>query len=350
VFFFHTVSLGREHWQDFTDSSAWVVFSKILSKGHHGVALFFVLSGFLITYLLLHEAKWRGKVDPLRFFMRRLLRIWPLYFTVVLFGFLLFPHLPFGIETSNSLSFYAGFLSNFEEIRNGWQDPVSFLSVTWSVSIEEQFYLSWVALIALLPFFARGKYFQYYFLLLLGVSLAFRFHYMDAERMIYFHTLSVVSDLALGGLLAWRAFHHGISERFKALAGWKITLVYVLGIGMILGDTLLFRGKMIVIERLVLGLFFAFVIAEQVYCRHSFFKADRIPGFKKLGEISYGWYMYHCIVLYFVQQVLIQGGWIHSALDFGLFVLLAFAFTFLISWCSYRFLEEPMLRLKRFFR
>lgn len=350
VFLFHSVTLGREHWEGFTESYYWTVFSKILGKGHHGVALFFVLSGFLITYLLLHEAKVHGRINPTRFFMRRLLRIWPLYFLVVIFGFFIFPHLPGGISTTNSISYYAGFLSNFEEIRNGWQDPVSFLSVTWSVSIEEQFYLSWVALIALLPFFARGKYFNYYFILLLVSSLVFRFVYMDSERMIYFHTLSVISDLAIGGLLAWRAFHFGIPDWFRQLARWKIGLIYVLGIGCILGDTFLFRGSFLVAERLILGLFFAFVIAEQVYCERSIFKADRLPGFKKLGDISYGWYMYHCIVIYFVQKMLVEMGWINSFFNFTCFVIASFLITYLISWSSYRFVEEPLLRLKKYFR
>ena len=350
VFFFHSVTLGREHWQGFTDSSIWLYFSKVLSKGHHGVALFFVLSGFLITYLLLHEAKTMGTINPGRFFMRRLLRIWPVYFLVVIFGFFLFPFLPFGIETTNSIAYYGGFLSNFEEIRNGWQDSVSFLSVTWSVSIEEQYYLSWVALIALLPFFAKGKYFQYYFVLLLLTSIIFRIYYFDAERMIYFHTLSVVSDLALGGLLAWRVFYKGIPEGFKLLSRWKIILIYTLGLGCILADTMLFRGSFVVIERVILGLFFAFVIAEQVYCKHSFYKADRIPGFKKLGEISYGWYMYHCIVIYYVQQALNERGWNETSIDFGFFLISTFLITYLISWGSYRFMEQPLLKLKRFFR
>lgn len=350
VFLFHCVTLGREMWGDWMTAPLWSGMSKVLSKGHHGVGLFFVLSGFLITYLLLNEAKVKGKINALGFFMRRLLRIWPLYFALVIFGFFVFPALPFGIQTSNSLVYYGTFLSNFEEIWNGWRDPVSLLSVTWSVSIEEQFYLSWVLLIALLPAFRKGKYFHFYFLLLLVVSLIFRSFYFTYERMLYFHTLSVVSDLALGGYLSYWCFHRGLPDWFRTMVRWKIAGIYCIGILLILGSFTLFPEKLIIVERLSIGLFFAFVIAEQVHCTRSFFKADRIPGFAKLGEISYGLYMYHCVVIYFVQQVLISNGWTNSPIHWVCFVLVSALLTFGISWCSYRYLERPLLGLKRYFR
>lgn len=321
-----------------------------MTKGHQGVALFFVLSGFLITYLLLNEAKQKGKINVMGFFMRRLLRIWPIYFIVIVFGFFIFPLLPYGDTTTNSLLHYSLFISNFEEIWNGWRDSISFLSVTWSVSVEEQFYIGWVALMALLPAFRKGKFFLLYFALLIIFNLVFRALYIEEQRTIYFHTFSVISDLAIGGLLSYACFHYKINERIKDLSRLKIVLVYITGVLITLFSFQLFFGKLIIIERIVLGIFFAFIIFEQAYCSKSFYKADKIRGFFKLGELSYGFYMYHCIVIYYVQQLIVQLEWQNSPLGFVAFVLIALILTIVVSSLSYRIIEAPLLRLKKHFR
>lgn len=350
VFLFHCFTLGREVWGNFSETPTFRLIAKGFSRGHHGVGLFFVLSGFLITYLLLHEANKNGKINVFGFFMRRLLRIWPLYFVIVLFGFFLFPLLPFGEHTTNSLLNYSLFLSNFEEIWNGWRDSINFLSVTWSVSIEEQFYMAWVVLIAIIPAMRKGKYFTLYFSLLIGASLLFRFLSIDDERTLYFHTLSVISDLAIGGYLSYMCFRYPISKKLKSLSKKLILLIYGIGLAIILLSTVIFQGQLIFIERIVIGLFFAFIIFEQVYCTNSFFKADNLIGFKKLGEISYGLYMYHCIVIYFLQHLMMNAGWTSSIFSFITFIITSAVLTYIISWVSYTYLEQPCLRLKRYFR
>lgn len=350
VFLFHCFTLGREHWGTFFQTPVFTKLSKLFSKGHHGVDLFFVLSGFLITYLLLHEASKNKTINAFGFFMRRLLRIWPLYFLLVFFGFFIFPFLPYGLQTSNSLLHYGLFLSNFEEIWNGWHDSVNFLSVTWSISIEEQFYLSWVLLIALIPAMRKGKYFGLYFTLLIIISVIFRLIEYDNERVLYFHTFSVMSDLAIGGYLSYLCFTYGIPEKFKNLRRRWIILIYLFGTLLILLAHPLFPGQLIALQRIAIALFFAFVIFEQVYCTLSFYKADKLPGFFKLGEISYGLYIYHCLVIYYVQQLMLHYHWTESVTGFVLFILLSALLTFCISWLSYRYFERPLLKLKRYFR
>jgi peptidoglycan/LPS O-acetylase OafA/YrhL len=342
--------LGNEIWGDFYSTSWFQGIVKVMSKGNYGVSLFFVLSGFLITYLLLHEAKTKKSINTFGFFMRRLLRIWPVYFLVILFGFVIYPLLPHGIETTNSPVFYSLFLSNFEEIRNGWQDAVNFLTVTWSVSIEEQFYIGWVVLMALLPPFRKGKFFPIYFGVLILSSVAFRVYAVDDERMLYYHTLSVVSDLAIGGYLSYTSFHYNWLDRFKSLSKLTTLLIYIGGTGLILGGRIIFKGDLIIIEKLFIGLFFAFVIFDQAFGKHSFFKADKIPGFFKLGEISYGMYMYHCIVIYYIQILFAQMGWVSSPLHFFGALILSFGITVALSKVSYRLMEQPLLRFKKHFR
>ncbi|MEJ6776797.1 MAG: acyltransferase, partial [Crocinitomicaceae bacterium] len=274
VFLFHLFTLGREIWGDFFSDPIFTQIFKVMSKGHHGVGLFFVLSGFLITSLLLNEAKRKGKINPFQFFMRRSLRIWPLYFIIIIFGFIIFPLLPNGFETENSLLHYSFFISNFEELWTGWRDSISFLTITWSVSIEEQFYMTCVFLIAIFDSIRKGKYYHIYFIIVILLSVIFRSLHIDDERIIYFHTLSVISDLAIGGLLSVLALNTNLLSSFNNLSRIKIILIYLAGIFLLLMSTTIFQGYLIGIERLFIGLFFSFVIFEQINCSHSFYKAD----------------------------------------------------------------------------
>jgi len=350
VFIFHSFSLGNETWGDFYQTGWFKTLTSVVGKGHYGVNLFFVLSGFLITFLLLDEARRNIKINAFGFFMRRLLRIWPVYFIVLLFGFVIYPHLPYGIQTTNSPVYYSLFLSNYEEIWHGWNDAVSMLTITWSVSIEEQFYIAWVALMLIIPSFRRGKLFLIYFTALIIASLIFRYNHAGEERVLYFNTLSVVSDLALGGYLSYLCFHFKIQDRFSNIPKGINILIYILGFGMLLGARTIFDGSLVVLERIAIGLFFAYVIFDQAYGKNSFFKVDKIPGAFKLGEISYGLYMYHCIVIYYIQVLMSELEWNNSLLGFGVYLVISALLTIGIAMLSYRFIEKPLLGLKKYFR
>lgn len=349
VFIFHAFTLGREMWGTFFQSSLFQNIYKVVGKGHYGVNLFFVLSGFLITYLLLHEASKNGMINPLHFFMRRLLRIWPLYYILILFGFFIFPLLPFGFQTTHSLLNYSLFLSNFEEIRNGLNDSANFLTVSWSVSIEEQFYMAWVLLIAIIPAFRKGKHFHLYLIALYVLSVVFRFGFLENERYLYYHTLSSVNDLAIGGLMAYRVFKHGAPNWLIEMKKIQIFLLYAAGSLFIVVSNQLHNTSFDGIQRIIIALFFAFIIGEQVFSKHSFYHADKLPFVRHLGEISYGFYMYHCIIIYFTQQIFASQHWVDGG-HFVLFLSVSFIGTYLISAFSYKLIEQPILRLKRYFR
>ena len=125
----------------------------LFANGNLGVNIFFVLSGFLITYLLIQEKKLRGQIDLKKFWFRRILRIWPLFYLCVFFGFVCFPLLKssFGEAPAEpaSLGYYLTFLNNFDFIKV-IPDATS-LGVLWSVAVEEQFYLIWPLVLFLLP-------------------------------------------------------------------------------------------------------------------------------------------------------------------------------------------------------
>jgi peptidoglycan/LPS O-acetylase OafA/YrhL len=350
VFIFHIFTLEKEIWGDFFSTPVFQGIFKIASKGHHGVGLFFALSGFLITFLLLSEIERKGRINVPHFLKRRVLRIWPLYFIILLFGFFIFPHLPYGIETIHSPFFYALFLSNLDEIWVGAFDSLNFLTITWSVSIEEQFYLVWIALLGILPFFRNGKLFPYYFGLIILASVVFRFFNHGDERTMYYHTFAVMSDLAIGGLAAFAVKKAELGQRIVHLNKWIILLIYGIGILCLLASTKIFQGELRSIERLVQGAFFAFVVVEQVYCKNSFVKMDRIPGFKLAGELTYGFYMYHCIFIYYWSIFFENQGWTNSLGYFILYAAVVFSSTYVVALFSMKYIERPILKLKERFR
>ena len=114
----------------------------------YGIDLFLLLSSFLITELLLRELESRGRLDIWWFYMRRTLRIWPLYFGFLALTLLVVPlvlpreNVPF----SHMLGFLT-FTGNWTTAILGW--PRSVIAPLWSICLEEQFYLAWPLLIAL---------------------------------------------------------------------------------------------------------------------------------------------------------------------------------------------------------
>ncbi|MDF3025829.1 MAG: acyltransferase 3 [Fluviicola sp.] len=349
VFLFHAFTINREVWGSFFESAPFIAVRKLTSIGHYGVNLFFVLSGFLITYLLLKELKERGKIHIGFFLIRRILRLWPLYFVIVLFGFFLFPYLPFGIHTVHEFWRYSLFLSNFDEIINGSRDSLNFLTATWSVSIEEQFYIGWALVIGFFQW-KTIRSFRIFFLLVVGGSFAFRFYHADNPAFIYYHTLSVISDMAIGGLLATLVFERSGIRIVEELKKWQIALIYLLGISFLFVSHKILPGRLIAFERLVSGTFFAFVLVEQLRARHSFFKADRIPYFARAGKLTYGFYLFHSLLIYYLCKTFESVNWNQHAAYFILYFFILLFSNSLLSVISYRWFEKPILNLKRYFR
>jgi peptidoglycan/LPS O-acetylase OafA/YrhL len=330
--------------------------TKITDKGALGVNFFFVLSGFLITYLMLWELKSSGGFSYKNFLIRRTLRIWPLYFLIVVLGFFIFPLIIQDYSTEHNLSWYLFFLSNFDEIRVGAFDSINFLTSPWSIAVEEQFYVVW-GLLGLF-FFGLMKpnkvYLKYAVYVLLCVSLIFRWTHWDDARVLYYHTLSVMPDLLFGCLLAvyWDknpTFFDGIKQVPKT----KIMLIYALGFVMILLKNVIFAGSLVIVERYAIAFFFCFVIVDQIQ------NERRISwvGFQKsaltLGKISYGIYMFHLVVMYLIKDyILIDYFESKEILDANFiwlpmaYAFIALASTIAISWLSYRFFEKPFLKLK----
>lgn len=125
-----------------------------------GVNFFFVLSGFLITQLLLCEQQATGCIAIVPLYARRILRVWPLYFVVVLLEFFVLPVIrahfgEYGFHETAHPTYFVLFLTNFNNLYYGCQTPI--LTVLWSVCVEEQFYLVWALFVAAVPTRRLGK-------------------------------------------------------------------------------------------------------------------------------------------------------------------------------------------------
>src|SRR6056297_394494 len=141
--------------------------NRFLGNFEIGVDIFFLLSGFLITYILLMEKERYGKINIKNFLIRRTLRIWPLYFMLIAVAPFLVSWL--NEDAPNYLA-NALFVSNFHTINTGkWMYPFAHF---WSICIEEHFYLVWPFIIAFIP----NKHLMKVFISLIIISIAFRMY------------------------------------------------------------------------------------------------------------------------------------------------------------------------------
>lgn len=329
------------------DNFIYLGFHKLWENGDLGVNFFFTLSGFLITYLLLFEEKQLGSFNISGFYWRRSLRIWPLYFTTVIFGFFIFRILVNSvggeIEETANVWYYLFFFGNFNSIFNG--APVSgSLAVLWSLAIEEQFYLFWPILL-----FLFKKHRLALFIILILISLGFRAMYLHQHEVIFYHTLSVMSDLVIGSWLGWWCFENKMQkEGMPPVSRINNMLIYLVGVLLILFRKELFvLPALVILERLVFALFFAFIIYEQTFFKHSLFKIGSFKIISYWGKFTYGLYCLHIPAMVFTEGFAMIGG-VHESTWWVFYGKTISTFFLSLIFCrlSFRYIEGPFLRLK----
>lgn len=303
---------------------------KVSGGGYAGVYFFFVISSFLLTFLALNEIKRTGQFSRKNFFVRRALRIYPLYFLVVFGSFLLLPFVADQFSFSLTLPAekwkYLVFLSNFEK-----SDHVYFLQYFWSVSIEEQFYVAFI----FLSFFFK-KNFYTVIIFLFALYFGFVFLYGDkvtADRFIRVYTLNAFSCFTVGMLLAklyfenkFRLFHLLIVFLLLALFLW-MGEKYIPGMGNL--------------NTLQYAVYAAIIIINILMLRNlmSTTKSLAFRVVEYLGKMTYGLYVYSGIVITVVTIVLkVQKPIAVFSISFLILVPVAYL--------SYRFFELPFLKLK----
>ncbi len=324
-------------------------------NGKTGVSVFFVLSGFLITYLLLAEIAANGRVSVFRFYTRRALRIWPLYFLILLVVF-------FGIRTAMWLlhlnwsqydmraCYYFLFIGNFDVLRIYLQQGTDLLpsTVTWSVAIEEQFYLVWPLLFAFIP----PRTYKFIFPCLLLVAYVFRAFHADHIAVLNFHTLSVCGDLAMGGWAAWLSFtNKKFVQLFHQLPNQGRWVIYTVSLVLLYLGSFIEHSFTQVFARLFQTLFFAWVILDQNFSGQQQLKLSNNRQLTYWGKYTYGLYLWHPVVLLLLTMVLTRIS--HLALQgIGIYLVMApvgLVATMLVSYLSYHYVEAYFLKWKEKF-
>jgi peptidoglycan/LPS O-acetylase OafA/YrhL len=297
------------------------------------VSLFFVLSGFLITFLLLREGETRGTLSIGRFYIRRALRIWPLYFLLLGIGFIFLPILlpdmnPFLDFPAGKVILVAFFLPNFVT----GLGPLEHL---WSIGLEEQFYLVW-------PWVVRSK--RHLVKISVGIILV-KILVFPAILLIQNEAVSNLyyglrfECMAIGGLGAYGM--HGNSRFLRHLLSVPARLLSIAGmLAIVFFDVPL-------IEPFVLITGLVFVVLLVNFCAGARW-GSRLehPLLERLGQMSYGIYMYHYPLLYLILVGLARAGIPEGPVYSGLLFLLMIPGTLGIAWVSYRWFEAPFLSLK----
>lgn len=314
--------------------------------GHLGVRLFFVLSGFLITRLLLdarNAAQFETGPALRSFYARRMIRIFPPYFAVL--GLVWLTDLE---QSRSSLAWHALYLSNFwYALRNDWNPWL--LCHFWSLSIEEQFYLAWPLIVLLAP----RRRIEAIAIGVIAFSLAYRFYWPVAADTALARDLlppASMDALGCGALLAVRRASGADVPQWMR-RGWPVfTAVFLLVVWSDPGpaNSAWEWPRWVLVQVLPLVPLTAIVAACSAGLGGRLGRLAELPPLLGLGRISYGVYLYHPILLAYAVKA---QPWIPlnvSEQGPGRF-LVAGAATLVAAALSWAFFEKPLNGLKRYF-
>lgn len=337
----------------YTKPNLWESNKLIFELGGLGVVFFFVLSGFLITYLLLEEKQKSGTISVRKFYARRILRIWPLYFLIMVVGFFILP---------NFHSFDHVYLSQFLK-ENFWSNlllyliilpnlalalfkPVPHIGQLWSIGVEEQFYALWPWLV---------KYSKNLLKVLIGVIIICLFAKIVFQLFVlkypgnlqlqniktFIATLKFES-MAIGGIGAWclhkRKYYDFFFNNALTFVSLALIVISVYFTPHALQDGIfLFQSVL-----------FLIVILNVSSNPNSIIKLEN-KYFVFLGNISYGIYMYHMIVIVAVILLMEKLGIVvdNSYLSQIIIYTFSIGLTILISHLSYNYFEKFFIKLKK---
>jgi len=363
---FHHIELfkSRDHLSSLFDSSFFSYF--IGTVGKNGVHLFFVLSGFLITYLLLKEKEKHQTILFKKFFLRRIFRIWPLYYLIVLIGFLLIPFLAHNFTIFERVPYYYELISNPENysfnaillyllilpnIALSYDFLIAGCSQAWSIGVEEQFYILWPLLIFV---FSRRIIVWVFTILLLFFIFSYAFIQPDS-----FHLLSkdaTFAEMLLPRIYALIKIFPFEFMTIGAIGGYlyaydkekvndflKSKFIYV-SVVVFVFAFLFFSLFIPYFQSIILGFLFLFLILITISEENSIVFRNKPLSY--LGKISYGIYMYHPFVMFLVFPFA-NSYFKDCLLEYNLFVyFFVFCITILLSHFSYKYFESVFIKIK----
>ncbi len=343
VMIFHFFQRGN-----FVDFGAGRALSSLSRIGQTGVDLFFVLSGFLITGILI-DAK--GSQHFLRnFYVRRVLRIFPLQYIALAFWFFVIP-----------LITHAGWV-RFRDQLWGWLFAINIHSTFfdhlrlpghfWSLAVEEHFYLVWPAVVLL----CRRRSLHRVCFLCIGIAIVTRIVMLHLHHFVFYFTLCRLDGLAVGALLALLVRGpKGFSRITEVRPAWTLAGTFIL-----LAPAWILAGGRAgeaaeTVKYLLVALFYGALIATALDpARPTVGRFFSTHILTILGRYSYGLYVWDSILQDLLDPWLSSrslGRWIHNHYLLMLACcLVQFSTTFLLAFLSWNLFEKQFLKLKRFFR
>ena len=306
-------------------------------NGHLGVVLFFVLSGFLISYLLFEEIENTKSINIKNFYWRRILRIWPLYFFIILIASIVY--FIDGYSQNDYFEFIPLFIFFVPNLAFVLDISFKYAGILWSVGSEEQFYLCWPWLFKIK---SKKKILTIFFLIAIFFTVVP--HTLDFfnSRIFNSKTLYIVSHMiqrmnfscmAIGGVLAYLTKYkkNFIPLLFNRYLQWCnfILLLFLWGMNV----EFIFNDQMYAIM-------FGILIINMALNNKVIFSLE-YPLLNFLGKISFGIYVYH-LIAFDLGRIIYQDYLFPTLLNFilGLFL------TVILSTISYYLIEKPFLRSK----
>lgn len=317
-----------------------------LNSGVIGVNFFFVLSGFLITYILIYEKQQRQTISLINFFSRRILRIWPLFYLMIAFAYLS----PYILNLLNLPSNNEGyspdlmtsllFAENYKMmITHSFPDGTP-LRVMWSLCIEEHFYIIW----GIILYYIKIKNIPYLVVCSVIIANITRFVY-TSWGIEYIDVFSHLDFFAYGGIPAYilmcKSHYLKIVERIPKQIKYTfltLTLTIVFIIPKYPSTVMDF------IAPSIFGILFSVVILFTLGKQCIQIK-DNL-WYSKLGVYTYGLYLYHTIVILLLMQVFKM----FSISNWYLLASASLLLTIFMSMASYHLFEKQFLKLKKHFR
>ncbi len=320
-------------------------------SGIYGVDLFFVLSGFLITTILLSERERKFSTSYKKFISRRALRIFPIYYLAVLFFIII------GAEgIKNDWPYLLSYTYNIRagNMRN-WEYYL--YSPYWSLSVEEQFYLVFPFIVLLLN--NRRKWLRTVLISCIIISFLQRyFNIFHMSTGSYVNPVSNTGVLVMGAFGALLYKEEKLKEKFFQSLTAEIIMLTMLVFLLWYRKAPLFEIGFPVVN--------LYLVIKAAAFSYRIRIIDRLLTAKWalfVGRISYGIYIYHIIVLHFLRDYIFTPLWSTIPFDkLGYLSKLQYnttivefpfvaALTILIAYLSYQYIESPVLRLKdRYFK
>ncbi len=318
------------------------IIAGIGATGAFGVSVFFVLSSYLITELLLREKDLMGTLDVRSFYVRRILRIWPLYFAFLALAICLQWIVPGQHVTLRAGMWFTFLAGNWFIVFHGF--PSSVIFPLWSVSIEEQFYITWPAVVRR----ASETTMLAIAGLLLTVATASRIYlgmHHVGESDVWCNTFVQLDSIVAGILIA--VLLKGEIPRLSAAVRAVLLAAGITGLA--LGSMVFgIKNDPLTTWRIVLGYPSVAIgggLLLLAVLRNSTRGSNRALVY--LGRISYGLYVFHVLGLLISDYVVPEQT--VNLLRYGLRVGVALTATIVMAAISFRWLETPFLRLKQRF-